>query len=188
MTAFTNRYTAVAKTLQVDSGQAARDLALMLRAGTGGAGMDVRTFVQMLPFMRQVAGQADLTRESFNKMNEQARAKLLEETFKKLQPMLDKSASSFDAMKGAMTSNVEEIIRAGSAPLFEGMKSGLNKVNNLLFDANGKIQPLAQGFVNIGKSISENIVSAFSSAWDAGSKLFTLFEDFQKSDTFNSIS
>jgi hypothetical protein len=187
MAAFTNQYTAVAKTLQVDAGQAARDLDLMLRAGTGQAGMDVRTFTQMLPFMRQVAGYADLSRESFNKMNEQARGKLLQDTFSKLQPMLDASATSFDAMWGAMKSNTKELIRLSSAPLFEGMKKGLERMNLVFYDSNGALTETGLRVIEVGENISKHIVTAVQTAVGWVKELAAAFEVIANSPAMKAI-
>ena len=184
MTAFTNRYTAIAKTLQVDSGQAARDLTLMLREGKGAAGMDVRTFTQLLPFMKSVEGQADVTRESFNKMTAPKRAQLLNDTFSKLDPMLAKSANSFDAMSGAFKSNSQEMIRLATAPLFEGMKRGLEKINLLFYDEKGALTDIGNIVVNVGKAISSGIVTAIEMASAAVGKLGSAWASFTKSKTF----
>jgi hypothetical protein len=187
MTAFTNRYTAIAKTLQVDSQQAARDLTLMLRAGLGGAGMDVRTFMQLLPFMKQVTGQAELTRESFNKMTAPERAKLLSDTFKKLDPMLAKSSDSFDAMAGAMKSNTKEIIRLSTAPLFEGMKKGLGRINALIYTGMGELTAFGQKVVDVGTITSNYIVKALDNATSAVQKLANRFRAWGESPVFKTI-
>ena len=187
MTAFTNRYTAIAKTLQVDSQQAARDLQLMLREGAGGAGMDVRTFMQLLPFMKQVDKQADLTREKFNKMTQADRAKLLQETFKKLDPMLEKSANSFDAMSGGLKSSLKEMVKLGSAPLFEEAKRQLGIVNGLLYDDNGQITEFGQNVVDVGKAISEKIVWALQLGERVVRRIPALFNQISKTPGFNAL-
>lgn len=187
MTAFTNRYTAIAKTLQVDSAQAARDLTLMLRAGAGGAGMDVRTFMQLLPFMKQVEGQANLTRETFNKMTSPERAKLMMATFEKLDPMLAKSANSFDAMWGAIKSNTAELMRLATVPLFEAAKRMLERVNSLIYDTNGQLTPMGKSIVDIGKAISNEISAALEVGVRVATNLWDTFKGLAASPAFKQL-
>lgn len=152
MTNFTNQITAIGKTLGVDAEQIGRDTALML-SPKGRAGGHVRTFQQMLPFMRNIKGQADLTAESFNQMTAPQRFDLLQKAFETLQPMLSESATSFDAMWGAAKSAVIQITRLSTTPLFEGMKRSLNAFNALFFDANGKVTEFGQNFIDNAKEI-----------------------------------
>lgn len=167
MTAFSNRMTAIGVTLGIDAMQIARDTQLMLRAGQGGAGMDVRTFTTMLPFMKQVAGQANLTRESFNKMTSQDRAKLLTDTFAKLQPMLDNASNSWDAVTGATTSIGKELFRMSTAPIFGLMKSGLSAFNNLIMDSEGNFTKLGERILFVGQFLSTSFVEGAKLAGDA---------------------
>lgn len=187
MTAFSNRYAAITKTLGIDAAQAARDINFMLRPGKGGAGMDVRSFTALLPFMRQVKGQADLTTESFNAMAAPERAKILAGAFATLQPMLDKAGDSFDSMKGAAISNVKHITRLGTMPLFEGMKAGLSSFNNMLSDIDGNLTPLGNRLVNIGKLISEGIVTGMEKAVQVAKDLYGWFEEIWNSPAAQSI-
>lgn len=158
MLGFSNSYSALTKTLGVDSAQAGRDLNLMLQAGRGRAGGANLSFSKLLPFMQKLEGQAQLNAKAFNDMTQPERAKLLEASFRSLEPMLAKAANTFDAMKGAAISNVQHIMRLGSIPLFEGLKSGLSDFNNLLSDANGTLTPFGNRLVNIGKMFSTGVV------------------------------
>lgn len=187
MVNFTNRYTAIAKTLQVDVGQASRDMAMMLREGKGGAGLDVRTFTQLLPFMKQVEGQANLTQEAFNKMTQPERAKLLNDTFAKLQPMLDKSASSFDAMWGALKSNTENVLRIATTPLFEASKKGLERFNALLYNADGSATRLASQITEIGQMVAYGLVDGLEMGVKVGRQLWDVFQKFRDSNTFKAL-
>lgn len=187
MTAFSNRYAAITKTLGIDAAQAARDINMMLRQGKGGAGMDVRSFTALLPFLRQVKGQADLTTESFNAMTAPERAKILAGAFATLQPMLDKAADSFDSMMGAAVSNIRHIARLGTMPLFEGMKQGLASFNSMLSDADGNLTPLGNRLVNIGRMISDGLVTGVSKAVDMARELYGWFERIWQSPAAQSI-
>lgn len=154
MTSFSNKMTAIGRTLGIDSAQIGRDMTLMLRAGQGGAGMDVRTFTTLLPFMRQVDKQANLTRESFNRMTSQDRAKLLTDTFSKLQPMLDNAANSWEAITGTSKSLVKEMTRMTTMPVFNAMKTGLGFINGLLMDSEGHWTALGEKIMFAGRMVS----------------------------------
>ena len=173
MTAFTNRFAAITNSLGIDTEQAGNDLRRLLQVGRGGAGVDVRSFTQLLPFMQQVSGFADITAQSFNEMSEAARAQLLVKTFEQLQPMLDNASTSFDAMFGAMKSSAGELFRVTSKPLFEAMKSGLERVNTLFMDSQGELTPFAQQIVDMGKSFADFLVPAIEST-------FALIKEFGK--------
>jgi hypothetical protein len=148
ITQFTNQLTAIGKTFGLDSGLIAREFDHMLSPGKGMASLRLPLFRQLLSFMPKMANGARVTAESFNAMSAPDRLKLLQATFVKLQPMLDASASSFDAMWGAAVSALKQMTRVATAPLFKGMKQGLDAVNSALYDANGKLTPFGQGITD----------------------------------------
>jgi hypothetical protein len=154
ITNFTNKLTAIGKTFGLDAGVIAREFDHMLSPGKGMAGLRLPLFRQLMPFMRQVQGQANLTAESFNAMSAPARLQLLQSTFAKLQPMLDASADSFDAMEGALVSSVKQITRLGTAGLFEGLKRSIGDVNALFFDANGNLTETGKNVVGLVSDVS----------------------------------
>lgn len=158
MLAFSNRITAIGTTFGVDSMQIANDLKRMLQVGRGGAGLDVRTFTEMLPFLQQVEGQANLNTEAFNKMTNVERAKLLEKSFEFLQPMIDNAASSWDAMSGAIATTTKTLFRLGTEPIFTELKSGMGLVNAAFFDANGNATELSETVIAISRVVSNNLV------------------------------
>jgi len=163
MTAFSNRYTAITKTLGVDAPQAGRDLNLMLQADQGRAGGNVRSFQAILPIIRKLEGQAGITARSFNEMTAPERADLLAKAMDRLQPMLDRAETSYDAMKGALISNIEYLTRLGTAPVFDAMKTSLGAINDSLLDSDGHLQSIGTRVVNVGRMISEALVSGVSS-------------------------
>lgn len=163
MYGFTNRLTAIGRTFGIDAQQIGNDANRMLMGHASES--ETRTFASMLPFMRQVQGQANLTAQSFNRMTSPQRAQLLNQTFARLQPMLDNAANSFDAMWGGFQSNGRLLLRMGSAPLFDGMKNTLRYVNNLLMDSNGHMTQLGQSIVRAGNLVSSHMVNAFGNAF-----------------------
>ncbi len=183
MVAFTNRIAAVGATFGIDSMQVANDLNRMVQVGRGGAGLDVRTFTSMLPFLQRVEGAANLTAESFNKMNATARAKLLQKGMASLGPMIDHAASSFDAIKGTSQSILKTMFRMGTAGLFDKLKNALSRINALLMDQNGNLTPLAKQIVSYaergGNAIArfvETSVSWLEKLFSQADKIPGMFE------------
>ena len=186
ITAFSNKFTAVTNTLGVDTEQAARDLQAMLRVGRGGAGNDVRSFTQMLPFLQQIEGQAKLTAESFNALTQSQRAELLTKAMGKLDPMLANAAGSFDAMLGALKTSGSEILRLATKPLFEAMKTALGEANLALMDADGNLTPFAQKIVDAGKSVADFLVPALKATWNLIKEAGGAFMESFSGDGFKS--
>jgi hypothetical protein len=129
----------------------------MLAPGAGLARQATRTFQNLLPFMKQVEGHANLTAQSFNEMTEQQRAELLVKTLEKLQPMLDQASNSWESQVGALQSNTRLVARYASSPLFEQMKASLRDINALLFDSEGNLTNIASIAVEVGKIFSTHI-------------------------------
>ena len=148
MTNFTNQLTAIGKTFGLDSGLIAREFDHMLSPGKGMASLRLPLFRQLLSFMPPLKNGARTTAESFNAMTAPQRLQLLQATFAKLQPMLDASANSFDAMWGAAVSAVKQMTRFATVPLFKAMKQGLDQFNSLFYDENGKLTAFGQKVVD----------------------------------------
>jgi hypothetical protein len=148
ITKFTNQLTAIGKTFGLDSGLIAREFDHMLSPGKGMASLRLPLFRQLLSFMPKMANGARVTAESFNAMSAPQRLQVLQDTFVKLQPMLDASAQSFDAMWGAAVSALKQMTRVATVPLFKGMKAALDAVNGALYDGNGKLTEFGQGIVD----------------------------------------
>jgi hypothetical protein len=176
MTAFTNRFAAVTSTLGIDSQQAAMDLRRLLQLGRGGAGVDVRSFTELLPFLQKVEGQAGLTAEAFNAMSEVERGKVLLEALKQLDPMLDNASSSWTAISGTIKSTAGELFRLSGGSFFQALKPALSALNDIFMDAEGKPTKLG-----------EEVVSAFSAIGTQMGELFKhivpLVEPFVKAFT-----
>lgn len=188
MTEFSNRYTAIARTFGVDAQQAGMDLQRMLRAGRGGAGADVRTFQQLLPFLRTVEGQAALTAESFNRMTDVQRVRILQSAFAGLQPMIDEAGGTFDSMWGALQSTAKTLARQATSPLFDGIKSALGEINALFMDNEGNLTEIGQGIVTIGQNISRYIVDGVRAAVGWMRELGDRMREFTESRPFQVLA
>lgn len=171
MRAFSNRFAAIGRSMGIDAQQIGNDLARMTQQGRGGAGMDVRTFTSMLPFInsyRQNMHQAALTTETFNAMTQANRVQLLENSFQALSPMIDRASGSWDAMTGAISSNVSRIKMDAFEPLFEQIKKS-TKVFSDWLDAS------ADGFISIGRNISTYLAGGLENAmgsWNSFQRSF----------------
>lgn len=177
---WTNKLTAVAKTVAstMDAAQIARESAQLL-ATTGRAGGHNVLWQKLLPFLMQIEGQANITAQSFNAMTQPKRVELLTAAFAKLQPALDASASSFDAMWGAMVSGVKQLTRVGTAGLFEGMKESLAQLNAIFFETNGTMTETGKATVAAIASIAGYISHAFQIL----GQLITFFRDLSGAST-----
>jgi hypothetical protein len=158
--AFTNRMTAIGTSiLQVDPAQLGRDLQLML-GKIGGAGNQVLTFKRLIGYLNKLPGQANLTAESFNRLSQPQRLKLLQDVLfnPNLTAGLKRAESSFDAMAGAAKSMVATLGRKATAPLFEGMKKALDALSKLFIKDDGELTDLGKGFVDAVGTITGYIV------------------------------
>jgi hypothetical protein len=153
--AFTNRLTAIGTSvLQVDAAQLGRDLQLMV-GPIGRAGAQVRTFAQLLGFLRKLPGQANLTAEAFNRLSQPQRLKMLQDVLgnKNLSDALDHSADSFDAMWGAAVSGAKQFVREASKGAFKQMKVALQEITSLFIDDKGNLTKFGQGIADTGKMV-----------------------------------
>ncbi len=145
MTAFSNRFTAVGRSLGIDAEQIGRDMNLMLREGQGGAGADVATFQRMLPFInayRRGVGQATVTAHSFNAMQQNVRKTLLQSalTTGGLNDMVTRAGNTYSALSGEFTSHISTIKTAITAPFFEALKQSMKAMNSLMTRYEGTIK------------------------------------------------
>lgn len=154
---FTDKLTAIGKTFGLDAGLIGREFDHMLSPGKGTASLRLPLFRQLLPFMQKVEGQAHLTAESFNAMAAPQRLHLLQSTFVKLQPMLDASADSFEAMWGSLKSGVQQLARMGTGGLFLGIKKQIQAFTSAFVDDKGKLTKRGQDIVAALSKISSVI-------------------------------
>lgn len=173
---FTNRMTAIGRTMGIDSQQIARDMQLMLAVGRGRAGGNVRTFQSMMPFIEQVTrGTANhvTNAQEFNELSQETRGAILQQTIEMdgLQSMLNDAANSWDAQKGTLATIVRTITRLGSAPLFDAMKRGLASFNAQFIDADGNLTDLTRTIIGLGRFVSNHIVTAFQRVVEITSRL-----------------
>jgi hypothetical protein len=146
---FLDHFTAVVKSKNpdIDIGTIARETRELFE---GRAMLRNNVFMSLLPSLKLLDGQADMTTKKFNAMTQPQRVQVLQQLFERMKPQIDAAADSFDAMWGAAVSAVKQMTRIATVPLFKAFKQGLDKINAALYDANG-----AQ--TAFGKSITDSI-------------------------------
>jgi hypothetical protein len=164
MTDFTNKLTAIGKAMRLPADLIGREISEILAPGEGNAQKRLPLFRLFLPLMRQLQGQANLTAQGFNAMTQPQRAKLMMQVFEKLQPMLDASAQSFDALWGAVKSTFTILTRLATEGLFAQIKVGLDELNNALFTADGQLTPFAKDIVDTAKKFIGYVTQMIGSA------------------------
>jgi len=166
MVKFSNQVAAVGATFGIDSMQIANDMRRLLQPGKGGAGMDVQLFTQMLPFLQQIEGQANLTTESFNAMGEAQRAALLKQVVygNGISEMIANAANGWEAMSGTLAAIAKTVWRMGTSPLFDGMKQGAQVLAGYFMDADGQLTSLGNTLVGVTRIISEGLVVGVQTA------------------------
>lgn len=172
MLSFSNNFAAIGRSLGIDAEQIGRDMSLMIREGHAGAGADVATFQRLLPFInnyRRSMGQAAVTAETFNRMQQPERMQLLEGTFRTLEPMVRRAGETYSAMQGEFQAHITGIQSAITAPLFDGVKDSLRAMNGLLSQYEDRIK-------TVGASISRALVGMTGRFTERVTWMFTSVE------------
>ncbi len=175
--AFTNRLTAVAKTVAstMDAGQIARESGMLLGA-QGRAGTHNVLWQKLMPFLMQVDGQAKITAQSFNAMTQPKRVELLNKAFDKLQPALDAASDTFDAMWGAAVSGARQFVRAATPGLFKGLKTGIAAVTGMFIDGDGKLTAFGESIAHLGRDIGTFVTRTLRMVFGLSKALFHLVD------------
>lgn len=169
MLSFSNNFAAIGRSLGIDAEQIGRDMSLMIREGQAGAGADVATFQRLLPFInnyRRSMGQAAITAETFNRMQQPERLRLLQGAFQTLEPMVRRAGDTYSAMQGEFQSHISGIQSAITAPLYDGVKESLRAMNGLLSRYEDRIK-------SVGASISRSLVGVTNQFTERITNMFT---------------
>ncbi len=118
-----NKLTAVLLAKGVDSGQIGRDLSQMFG---GHAGADVLSFVKL----QGQLGVKDAA--EFNKKSAQDRIKLLDQVIGKNKDVIAAFGNTWEAASSTSESFFKDMVKAGTAPLFEEAKKNLKAMNDYL--------------------------------------------------------
>ena len=162
MMKFTNKATAIGTVFGIDSFQLAHDLQRMMYAGRGSAGFHVRLFNQLMPFMRNVKGYANLNTKSFNEMGQAARGKLIQQAMAQLDDMIDASKTSLDAMRGAASEAFKSILRFGGMAIFQRVKTIMGGIASAILDSEGNLTEFGKIAVVVGDKIGAALGPVFT--------------------------
>lgn len=173
--AFTNRLTAVAKTVAstMDAGQIGRESGMLL-ATEGRAGSHNVLWQKLLPILMQVDGQAKITAQSFNALTQTKRVELLNKAFDKMQPGLDAASDSFDAMWGAAVSGVKQMVRALTPGVFAGMKAAISELTGVFINDQGKLTAFGESVATVGRDVGIFVTRMIRFAYKLGGALVDL--------------
>lgn len=173
MAEFTSKWTAVTVTQGIDAAQAARDLRQML---SGRAGLDVRSFSEMMGFLRRSAKelgiQGDINAKTFNAFDQATRLKILQGTIKQFGPLLGNFSNTADALQGTATSIAKELGRAATLPLFEVYKEGLIRASEWATKHKDRL-------MEIGKAWGGAVADGIRTAVGAMGQLLTLAQKLE---------
>lgn len=145
---FTNQFAAVGISFNIDSAQLGRDLNMILG---GRAGMQVRSWTDFL------RAQVRMSASTFNALKPEERLKKVKDALAAYQPMIDAYQNTWAAISSTATSNLAELRRIGTEPLFERVKRTLNDINDWFSQNQKYLEGIARG---IGFNMAEGFVSA----------------------------
>ena len=157
---FTSQFAAVAISNQIDATQAGFDLMRML---SGQAGLDVRSYTMLAPHIGMAAQQ-------FNRLNAEERRFRIEGALSKFSEQLAAAGDTYSAKIGEAQGRVKELLRLGSEPFFEGIKTALTEMNSWL-EVNKK------ALIDMGNLIAEKIAGGLSWVIENARTLFTVMKN-----------
>jgi hypothetical protein len=179
--ALSNQVGAVGITMGIDAPQIGRDLNAMLG---GHAGAQVRTWGALQANIAAAGQELHLAAgdaSAFNKLRPEDRIRVIETAIGKYGDMVKAFAETWDAQSGTFKSNMFEIFKTGTAPLFEFARKNLVDINKW-FDANA--EPIQNLFRGIGTALANGLERAKARM----ESLFGRMREFGESDTFKAIS
>jgi hypothetical protein len=156
---FTNHITALGKAMKIPSQLISQELGEILSPGQGTARKGTPLFAKFLGLIRTLPGQKNMEVKEFNALPSQKRLELLQATFAKLQPMLDASADSFDAMWGSLKSAIDLITRIGTGGLFIAMKRQIAQFTAEFVDDEGKLTKGGNDVVGVLRKLSSVVIT-----------------------------
>jgi hypothetical protein len=143
-----------ASALNVDFGQAQRDISLMVR---GAAGMDVKLF----SLLRSTGAIAESTEDWNKKLTAAERVNKLSDALGKFRSAGDKYAKSWAGVTATFGGIVQEFGRAGMAPILSLIGYRLEKVNDYLLENRASIEAT---LTSLGNRTANALDSVFTKA------------------------
>lgn len=163
MTDFSNQYTAVMSGLGISSIEAGMMLNRALTPGRGTLDSMAQSSNTFINKLKNVEGQANLTLQTFNRMDEHARAALVQKMLSGQGDMLKYVSDKWSAVAGSVKSTQKLMMRLATASLFEGMTKALARINSAFVDSNGQLTKLGTLVVEIGKFFGDHVARGMDS-------------------------
>lgn len=154
--------TAITIANQRSSAEAANQLNKMLNADRGLLELQNDYSMKLIQNMRAIPGYANLTVTAFNNLKLEERVKLTQQLAGTYKDMLDASANTLDAIKGAAMTTFKEVTRQATEPIFDGWKNALKAINSLFMQADGTLTLMSQKVIHIGNVLSRDIVDGLT--------------------------
>jgi hypothetical protein len=155
---FVNNLTAAGINAGIDSAQAGRDIMRMMTSGRGQAGLDVRTWTEVIaPYARDNRGN-QLSATQFNALNAERRFEVLARVGNDLRNIMNQSADSWEAVLGALSSARNELIQQATAPIYKQIQSGLARFSAWLNDGVEHGTSLLQRLTRVGEALSDVVL------------------------------
>jgi hypothetical protein len=189
-----NNITASAINAGIDSAQAGRDIMRMMSSGRGQAGLDVRTWTEVIaPYARRInaSGQATggpLQAGQFNTMTGAQRFETLMAVGNQMRNIMNMSADSWDAVIGALNSARDELIQQSTQPIYQMIQTGLARFSAWLNEGVERGASILQGLQRIGTMLSEDAVMWFAPIIKHAAMLGEALGGFVESLTHNAAA
>ena len=131
----------------VDSQQSARDLMQFM---TNGPHITDRSWTEVWSQYAQRNNGQRVTASQIHGMTATQRVEILENIARQLQPMMDATGDSYEALKGTLNSFRHELYLFATEPLFEAWKRILSSVASQLTKLNDALGPVLRVFATLG--------------------------------------
>lgn len=157
-------FMAVTQGFHIESQNAGRELQMLLEGRAGGH----------IAMWNHISGLVGKTAQQFNAMSRAARFEAIEHALAGFGPMVQAYGNTWAAAESTAKDHLSQLLRVGTAPLFEHMKDALNQANHW-FEAN---QASLERWATL---IGTRIAHGFDYIVDKGHQLFEMIQHFDLS-------
>lgn len=157
-------FMAVTQGFHIESQNAGRELQMLLEGRAGGH----------VAMWNHISGLVGKTAQQFNAMSRAARFEAIEHALAGFGPMVAAYGNTWAAAESTAKDHLSQLLRVGTAPLFERMKDALNQANHW-FEAN---QTSLEQWATV---IGGRIAHGFDYIVDKGHQLFEMIQHFDLS-------
>lgn len=158
-----NYLTAGAISAGIDAPQASRDIMGMLQ---GVAGLDNRTWRELVKNYAQLNGRRITDASQFNRLRGDQRFAVLQDVSNRLQPLMDATGDSFDAIMGTFTSLKHELYLSITEPVYNAWKNVINATTGQMARLQPQIQRIGDMLMTPVTKALEKLVSVMPKIGD----------------------